>query len=140
MTPQQIQLVRDGFAQLAPIAPEAATMFYNNLFAADPSLRRLFHADMAAQGERLMAMIGSAVGMLDRPHALLPVLRQLGARHAGYGVQPSHYATVGQALLRTLEQGLGAGFTPAAREAWTAMYGLVSRTMQEAIAAPAAVV
>jgi hemoglobin-like flavoprotein len=131
MTPQQIQLVRDGFDRLAPIAPEAATMFYNNLFAADPSLRQLFHADMASQGERLMGMIGTAVGMLDRPHALQPLLRRLGARHGGYGVRETHYATVGAALLLTLEQGLGAAFTPAAREAWTAMYGLVSRTMQE---------
>jgi len=132
MTPQQIQLVRDSFTQVAPIAAEAATMFYNNLFAADPSLRALFRGDMAAQGERLMGMIGSAVGLLERPHALLPVLRNLGARHAGYGVQAAHYDTVGAALLQTLEQGLGAAFTPAVREAWATMYGLVARTMIEA--------
>lgn len=132
MTPQQIQHVRASFAQVAPIAAEAATMFYNNLFAADPSLRALFRGDMTAQGERLMAMIGSAVGLLERPQALLPVLRTLGARHAGYGVQASHYDTVGAALLLTLEQGLGAAFTPEVRDAWAAMYGLVARTMIEA--------
>lgn len=132
MTPQQIQLVRDSFAQVAPIAAEAATMFYNNLFAADPSLRALFRGDMTTQGERLMSMIGSAVGLLERPQALLPVLRNLGARHAGYGVQPSHYDTVGGALLLTLEQGLGAAFTPEVRDAWATMYGLVARTMIEA--------
>jgi hemoglobin-like flavoprotein len=134
MTPHQIQLVRTSFAQVEPIAAQAATIFYNNLFAADPSLRPLFRGDMAAQGERLMTMIGAAVGLLERPHALLPVLRSLGARHAGYGVKDDHYATVGGALLLTLEQGLGEAFTPEVREAWTVMYGIVSRTMMEAAA------
>lgn len=134
MTPHQIQLVRTSFAQVEPIAAQAATIFYNNLFAADPSLRTLFRGDMAAQGERLMTMIGAAVGLLERPHALLPVLRSLGSRHAGYGVKDEHYATVGGALLLTLEQGLGEAFTPEVREAWTVMYGIVSRTMMEASA------
>jgi hemoglobin-like flavoprotein len=134
MTPQQVQLVRTSFAQVEPIATQAATIFYNNLFAADPSLRALFRGDMAQQGERLMSMIGAAVGLLERPHALLPVLRSLGARHAGYGVRDEHYATVGGALLLTLEQGLGAAFTPDVREAWTVLYGVVSRTMMEAAA------
>ena len=79
-----------------------------------------------------MNMIGAAVGMLDRPATLLPVLRQLGARHVGYGVQETHYATVGAALLLTLEQGLGDAFTPEVRSAWAALYGVISQTMMEA--------
>jgi hemoglobin-like flavoprotein len=86
------------------------------------------------QGERLMSMIGAAVALLERPHALLPVLRSLGARHAGYGVRDEHYASVGTALLKTLEQGLGEAFTPDVRAAWTVLYGVVSRTMMEAAA------
>lgn len=135
MTPHQIQLVRSSFAKLAPVATEAAQLFYANLFNDDPSLRRLFRGDMTAQGERLMTMIGAAVSQLERPHTLLPVLRSLGARHAGYGVRDEHYATVGGALLRTLEQGLGEAFTPEVRSAWAAVYDLVSRTMIEAAAA-----
>jgi hemoglobin-like flavoprotein len=85
-----------------------------------------------------MTMIGSAVGLLDKPEVLLPVLRNLGARHGGYGVQDAHYATVGGALLLTLEQGLGEAFTSEVREAWTAMYGVVSSTMIEASREPVA--
>ena len=132
MTTDQIQRVRTSHASVALIAEPAAALFYNNLFEADPSLRRLVKGDMAAQGARLMQMIGSAVALLDKPQTLLPVLRLLGARHAGYGVQPAHYASVGGALLKTLEQGLGAAFDEPTRAAWTAMYGLVSATMQEA--------
>lgn len=136
MQPAQIPLVRSSFALVQPIAPQAAALFYANLFEADPTLRRLFNGDMDHQGERLMSMIGAAVGLLDRPDALMPVLRQLGARHGGYGVQDEHYATVGGALLRTLEQGLGDAFTADVRAAWTAMYGVVSGTMIEAAKAP----
>ena len=132
MTPDQIQLVRTSHASVALIAEPASALFYDHLFAADPSLRPLFKGDMAAQGARLMQMMGSAVALLDKPQTLLPVLRLLGARHAGYGVQPAHYATVGGALLKTLEQGLGAAFDAPTREAWTAMYILVASTMQEA--------
>lgn len=130
MTADQIQLVRASFARVAPIAPQAAALFYRHLFAADPTLAPLFKGDLAHQGERLMQMIGAAVGLLDRPQQLLPVLRQLGARHAGYGVRPAHYDTVGTALLQTLGDGLGEDFDAATREAWIAMYAVVARTMQ----------
>lgn len=131
MQTQQIQLVRSSFALVQPIASQAADLFYQHLFAADPSLRTLFRGDMAHQGQRLMTMIGSAVGLLDKSAALLPVLRNLGARHGGYGVVDAHYATVGNALLLTLQQGLGDAFTPEVREAWAALYGVVARTMKE---------
>lgn len=130
MTPHQITLVRDSFGRVQPIAGAAAAIFYTTLFEADPTLRRLFTGDIAHQGERLMTMIGAAVGMLDRPDALLPVLRQLGARHVAYGVVDAHYATVGSALVATLAQGLGEHFTAPVRDAWIAVYGVISDTMR----------
>ena len=131
MTPQQAQLVRDSFKLVEPIADQAAALFYDNLFNADPALRAKFRGDMQRQGQLLMTMIGSAVKLLDKPDALLPVLRSLGARHLSYGVQDSHYPTVGGALLLTLEQGLGNAFTPPVRDAWVALYSVVCSTMLE---------
>ena len=134
MTPRQIQLVRTSFATLAPMAPQAAALFYANLFKADPTLAPLFKGDMAQQGQRLMQMIGSAVALLDQPAALMPVLNRLGARHVGYGVQPAHYETVGTALLRTLAEGLGDAFDEETCDAWCEVYGIVSSTMMAAAA------
>ena len=102
MTPEQISLVRSSFARVVPVARSTATLFYANLFEAQPALRALFKGDMDDQGAKLLQMIGAAVGLLDKPQTLLPVLRQLGARHGGYGVQPAHYDAVGAALLKTL--------------------------------------
>ena len=132
MTPQTISHVQASWSLVQPIAPQAAALFYGRLFTLDPSLQSLFKGDMEAQGRKLMTMIGAAVAKLDDVPTLLPVLRQLGQRHAGYAVLPSHYATVGQALLGTLAQGLGSAFTPAVEAAWTEVYGVISQTMIEA--------
>ena len=132
MQAQQIQLVRASFAAVQLTVSQPGALFYDNLFAADPALRNLFHGNIGQQGERLMTMIGSALDLLDRPAMLLPVLRQLGARHAGYGVKDSHYATVGGALIQTLEQGLGVAFTSDVRQAWVDLYAVISSTMIDA--------
>jgi hemoglobin-like flavoprotein len=137
MTAEQKHLVRQTFAQVAPIADEAAAMFYARLFALDPSLQSLFAGDMTEQGRKLMRMIGLAVNGLDRLDDLVPVVRQLGARHVGYGVQDVHYDTVAEALLWTLAQGLGPSFTPEAKAAWVAVYGVLASTMKEAAATAA---
>lgn len=132
MTPRQIELVQSSFAQVAPIADQAAALFYHHLFSADPSLKPLFKGDMQAQGQKLMQMIGVAVGKLNELEVLVPVLQRLGERHADYGVEDGHYATVGSALLQTLSQGLGDAFTEEVEEAWGSAYGLMANTMIEA--------
>lgn len=132
MTPQQIQLVQGSFAKVVPIADTAAALFYSNLFTADPALKPLFKGNMEEQGKKLMQMIGAAVGKLKDLDTLVPILQNLGKRHVGYGVKPSHYDTVGGALLLTLEQGLGDAFTPEVKEAWTVVYGIMAKTMIDA--------
>lgn len=139
MNPHHVALVRRSFAAVEPIAGPAAALFYEHLFRADPSLRQLFKGDMTEQGSRLMTMIGGALALLDRPASLLPVLRQLGARHGGYGVRASHYDTVGAALLQTLADGLGDAFDDETRAAWVELYGVIARTMQEGAVVEAAV-
>jgi nitric oxide dioxygenase len=132
MNPADILLVQNSFRQVLPIAEQAAALFYARLFELDPSLRPLFRGDMAEQGRKLMRMLAIAVTALDRPETLVLTLRQLGARHVDYGVRDEHYATVGAALLWTLEKGLGPEFTPEARAAWTTTYAVLSSTMLEA--------
>jgi nitric oxide dioxygenase len=129
MTPEQLQLIRNSFAKVAPIKDQAAALFYGRLFELDPSLRPLFKGDMAAQGAKLMVALGAVVASLDRLARILPAIRQLGRQHAAYGVRPDHYATVGEALIWTLQQAQGADFTPALRRAWTDAYGRLAWAM-----------
>jgi hemoglobin-like flavoprotein len=132
VTPHQIDLVQASWKQVRPVAETAAQMFYGRLFFLDPSLRTLFRGDLREQGQKLMAMISFTVNGLARLDQLVPTVKALGRRHAAYGVRPEHYYTVGAALLWTLEQGLGAAFTPAVRDAWVAAYGVLANTMRDA--------
>lgn len=129
MTPEQVQLVRSSFARIAPIKDQVAALFYRRLFELDPGLRPLFKGDMAAQRAKLMVALGAVVASLDRLARILPAIRQLGRQHAAYGVRPDHYATVGEALIWTLEQAQGADFTTATRRAWTDAYGRLAWAM-----------
>jgi hemoglobin-like flavoprotein len=134
MTPTQIESIRQSWAQVEPIADQAAVLFYGRLFELNPSLRRLFRrTDMAAQGKILMQTLAVVVKSLDRLEQLLPAIQALGRRHADYGVRPQHFDTVGVALLWTLEQGLGEGFTPEVREAWASAYTALASIMIEAM-------
>lgn len=126
---RQIELVRDSFAKVEPIAEQAAELFYNRLFEIRPDIRGLFKGDITEQGRKLMATLKVAVSGLDDLEKLRPVLQSLGARHRTYGVQEGDYGDVGQALLWTLAQGLGDDFTQEVKVAWTAVYGVVAKEM-----------
>lgn len=132
LTNAQKVLVQESFAAIVPIADDAAALFYRRLFEIDPSLQQMFRGDMAEQRKKLMQMLTAAVKGLDRLDQLVPVVQDLGRRHATYGVADAHYGTVGAALLWTLEKGLGAAFTPDTKEAWASVYGLLASTMQQA--------
>jgi hemoglobin-like flavoprotein len=131
VTEKQTELVQTSFDKVKPISDAAAVLFYDELFAMDPSLRSLFKSDMAEQRVKLMAMLATAVTNLGRWESLVPVLRELGRRHRRYGVKSKHYQTVGAALLATLEKGLGKDFTPEVREAWVVCYTSIAREMME---------
>jgi hemoglobin-like flavoprotein len=132
MTSSDIALVQDSFRKIAPFADQAAALFYARLFDLDPELRGLFRGDMQDQGRKLMTFIGAAVVSLSSLETFLPEIRALGERHAGYQVKEAHYATVGTALLWSLEKGLGRDFTPAVRAAWTGTYSLLANCMIDA--------
>jgi hemoglobin-like flavoprotein len=132
VTPAQKTLVQDSFASIAPIADDVAALFYRRLFELDPSLRGMFRGDMTEQRKKLMQVLTVAVKGLDRLDQLVPVLQDLGRRHVGYGVTDAHYATVGAALLWTLEKGLGGRFTAQMKDAWATVYGVLATTMQDA--------
>ena len=129
MEQQTITLVQGSWNKVEAIAPQAAALFYDNLFLANPSLKALFKGDMRDQGRKLTQMIGVAVGKLDDLGTLVPALQALARRHVAYGVKDEHYAVVGGALLKTLGQGLGADFTPQVHDAWAAVYGVMSDVM-----------
>jgi hemoglobin-like flavoprotein len=129
MTPAQVRLIQDSFAKVAPISGQAAALFYGRLFEIAPEARPLFKGDMDEQGRKLMATLAVVVDGLSDLDAVLPAASALAKRHVAYGVKPDHYAPVGEALIWTLERGLGAGWTQELAAAWAAAYATLSQFM-----------
>jgi nitric oxide dioxygenase len=129
MNPSQIKLVQQSFAKVAPIADQAAVIFYDRLFEVAPQVKAMFPADMTEQRKKLMATLSVVVNGLSNLETTLPAASALATRHVSYGAKAEHYPVVGAALLWTLEKGLGDGWTPEVADAWTAAYGTLSDFM-----------
>lgn len=135
-------IIKDTWRLVVPIAETAADLFYKRLFELQPSYTQYFTGDMKEQKRKLLAMLGFIVKSLDWPESawrddvadeddLFLVVLALGRRHSElYKIPDSSYATVGEALLWTLDYGLGKKFDTPARAAWTKVYTLVANTMK----------
>jgi nitric oxide dioxygenase len=129
VTPEQVALIQRSFAKIAPIAGEAAALFYDRLFEIAPEVKPLFHGDMKEQGRKLMGTLAVVINGLTNLDSILPAASALAKKHVAYGVKAEHYGPVGVALLWTLEHGLGAEWTADLAAAWTAAYTTLSGYM-----------
>jgi len=138
MTPRQKQIVTESFPLVREIAIPVSLLFYGRLFDLDPSLRRLFKIDMKEQSKKLVAMLDSIVASMDDWEKIVPVLRELGQRHVGYGVKEKHYDVLCSALVWAFGQALQPGFDEEVRAAWTAVIQAVNEQMKIGAASMAA--
>jgi hemoglobin-like flavoprotein len=134
--------IRQSWRLVVPIADTAADLFYRRLFELRPDYRQLFSIDMAGQKRKLLHMLAFVVRSLDYREVdwrddvpadqdMMLVVLALGRRHSElYKIPPESYGVVAEALLWTLNFGLGEAFTPEVQAAWTRIYTLLAKTMQ----------
>jgi NAD(P)H-flavin reductase/hemoglobin-like flavoprotein len=125
-----------------PSSDAAMTYFYGHLFAADPEIRAMFPATMAAQRHRFDDALRRIAAWTDTADPRLDdYLAALGRAHRKYGVRKEHYDTAKQALDATFQR-----FPPDAEwwreEDWAAAFGHAANAMitaaeQDAASAPA---
>ncbi|HKU38116.1 MAG TPA: globin domain-containing protein [Polyangiales bacterium] len=142
ITDDEKEAVRRTWRLVVPIAGTAADLFYKRLFELRPEYAELFQGDLTVQKRKLLQMLAFIVKSLDWPESawkdpvsaeqdLMMVLLALGRRHQDlYRVPAESYAVVGEALIWTLDYGLGNAFDDTARGAWLRIYQLVSATMR----------
>lgn len=131
MTFHQVQLVKDSYQLVSALPAETVgQLFYDRLFDLAPEVRPLFsRTSVPEQSRKLLATLTYVITRLDRLDTVVADIEMLARRHVRYGVQDHHYVVVGQALLWTLEQGLGEAWTPEVKATWLACYTLLSETM-----------
>ena len=131
MTTDQIELLDTSWTRLAPHATEFATAFYGRLFELDPRLEDLFVlTEMESQGEKLVAMLDQLVKAAHDPDRFAGLLADSGRRHAGYGVVPAHYRTVGEAMLWAFDHTPAGPLPPEERAVWAESYTRMAALMQ----------
>ena len=128
MTPQQVALIHDSFAEIAPRSDQVARAFFNHLFEMAPHVRPLFRGDMAEQRVKFMATMSMLVKQPRQSRNRSAGSRQARG-HVAYGVTPEHYPVVGQALLWTIQRTLGLSWTGEVAAAWIEACGMLSRHM-----------
>ena len=132
MTPEQIDLIKKSFDAMWSMRGEIAELCYSRLFELAPDAKDLFRSNMERQRIKLMDQIAAMVGSLDQPSMFQSIVTHSGRQHARFGVRPSHYDAMGEALMWSLERKFGASFTPELRASWKALYDMVQLEMLRA--------
>lgn len=133
MTKDEIILIKRTWKLFREINPTVVgDTFYSKLFLENPSVRKMFPKEMNQQYQKLIDMLSTIVARLDNLDELTEDIAAMGRRHVAYGVKPAQYQKVGEALLWTLEQGLGKDYTPEVKQAWTKCYSTLANVMIKA--------
>lgn len=130
MTEKQITIIKKTWKLFRDINPlMVGDTFYSKLFTDNPTLRKMFPKYMNEQYMKLIDMLSTIVARLDRLDDLTGEIAAMAGRHVQYGVKPEHYRLVGDALLWTLQQGLGNDWNEEVKEAWTKCYTMLAEAM-----------
>ena len=114
-----LEALETSFDLVAPRGDELMDEFYAGLFEAAPAVKPLFaHTDLKRQKTMLLGTLVLLRKSLRDLDAIVPKLRDLGARHVAYGAQPEHYPVVGEVLIRAMATVAGPAWKPAYEAAW----------------------
>jgi hemoglobin-like flavoprotein len=132
-------LLRASFALAITRRADLAERFYATLFERHPTLRALFRRTPATVQARMLGQALAAVlDHLEDAAWIASTLRELGQRHAHYGVTDEMYDQVGAVLVATLAEAVGEAWTPEHEQQWTLAFGAIAGMMREGVARAAA--
>ena len=126
-----LDALETSFDLVAPNGDALMDEFYTRLFEAAPAVRPLFPEDMQRQKTMLLGALVLLRKSLRNLDAIVPKLRELGARHVAYGALPEHYPVVGATLVASLAAVAGDEWKDEYEQAWCAAYAVVAAVMME---------
>ena len=130
MTSHQINLIRSSWAKVSAMdTVVVGTLFYGKIFEIAPDARDMFRAEIPEQSKKVFSMLNYVISKLDSLEDIIGEIAKLARRHTTYGVKEEHYAVVGNALLWTLEKGLGTDWNEDLKEAWSDCYSTLATAM-----------
>lgn len=120
-------------------------ILFDRLFHSCPQTKALFGFPVTTKPEELrksrrfqthashfIEMLDKALGMVEAKQMEHKV-KELGALHAHFGIKPSCFPIMGEALFFTLERTLGEDWNPQLQVAWSCLYERLSSQIIEAM-------
>jgi methyl-accepting chemotaxis protein len=127
-----LEALETSFDVVAPCGDELMDVFYARLFAAAPAVKPLFAGtDLKKQKTMLLGTLVLLRKSLRNLDAIVPKLRELGARHVAYGARPEHYPVVGEVLIASMAEIAGEAWRPEYERAWGEAFAIVAGAMIE---------
>ena len=131
LSEDEIELLRDTLVYLQERKDLATSVFYENLFEIDPSLRPMFDDDLTEQSNKALFAFGAVVAQIHDVETCREMTRGLAKRHVRYGVIPEHDPKVGAAVIATVSMVMGDAMTPHIASAWQKAYDQIAGAMIE---------
>lgn len=135
---REVQLIRQSWAVVIRLGADSlGWMLFTNLFKIDPYVETLFAfhvigsttmtTRMSSHAAKVIGILDTVISRLHDPDVLGPMLREIGLKHVGYGMQPEHLESMELALSRCLHTILGEKATTEVTDAWESMWESVLR-------------
>jgi hemoglobin-like flavoprotein len=130
MNHNAVTLVQASWSRVQAQGEEALEVFRNHLLEQRPWLTTMYTGYVDGRNSMVLRTFGRAVMGMHKLDTHASLLMQIGRVNAICGIQAHHYPYFEVALFQTLEQLLGEDlFAQPLREAWTAVFGTMTRLM-----------
>ena len=129
LSAQTIAVVKSTAPILAEHGETLTRHFYKRMFSHNPEVVPLFSQKNQASGvqqKALAAAICAYAANIDNLPALSETVERIAQKHVSLQIKPEHYPIVGENLLASIREVLGAGATDDIINAWGEAYGFLA--------------
>ncbi|HEY5825215.1 MAG TPA: globin domain-containing protein, partial [Cyclobacteriaceae bacterium] len=131
ITNADILLVQTTWNAVSEYSTNIIAGFYKHLFADAPEVRPMFKSEQSVQEKRMALMINTIVNSADSLEEFKVSIAQLAKKHVHMGVKKEYFPIVVKAIISSVEEQHGNGFTPAHKKAWYKILNRISAIMIE---------
>lgn len=129
LSPETIAIVKSTAPILSEHGETLTKHFYKRMFSHNPEVAPFFNTTNQQAGTQQRALAGAITAYaanIDNLEVLGSAVELIAQKHASLMIKPEHYPIVGENLLASIREVLGAGATDEVIDAWGQAYGFLA--------------
>ncbi|OJY26797.1 MAG: hypothetical protein BGO98_07285 [Myxococcales bacterium 68-20] len=124
------RILRESLETVLAMDDKFPRRFYEILFERHPQVSSLFVRSSAGAQQKMFAQkLCAIVDHVEDAEWMTRELERMRVAHDEYGVTAEMFPWVGDALLDTLREALGSGFTAEVEQSWRVAYARLTSTL-----------